>query len=170
MCESTLNKNTFYLCPLSYRGLKQTNKQTPKHKQTHKQNQGKPYSDYKKTQCLRDRELFLCGKMGTNSQPRLFSPSFFLTLLPPFPLPSPFTSWGLPSLCCCSPLILCCLFHFSQFPSNSCLQLTGRAVDILQAEGLAGLGLSSWVMADPRSRGHAAATGQQFLHQSLVTT
>lgn len=65
LCESTLNKKIFYLCP---RGAK--------NKQTHKQNQGKPFSDYKETQSLRARELFLCGKMRTNSHPRLFSASF----------------------------------------------------------------------------------------------
>lgn len=95
--------------------------------------------------------------MGNNSHPSL---SFLQSFLSPdhlTSLPSPFRLL-IPQPLACHPsaaalLILCCLFDFKQFPSNSCFQLRGRAVDILQARWWAGLGLSSWVMDDPRLSG-----------------
>lgn len=95
--------------------------------------------------------------MEKNSHPTLFHPSFFLTILPPSPLSSShLAASGPPSFSCCPPLILCCLFDFKQFPSNSCFQLRGRAVDILQAF-CSGQGLASaqgWWLVQDRLQGN----------------
>lgn len=156
------NKKIFYLCPREVKN-KHTNTQT------HKQNHGKPFSDYENSP-WETRNCFSVARWGPIPTPGSSVLPFSWPSHLPSPSTSPFASCVLPSLCCCSPLILCCLFDFLQFPSNSCLQQKGRAVDILQAEGWAGLGLSSWVMAGHRTRGHTATPGQQFLHQSLVMT
>lgn len=130
------------------------------------------FSDFKKTRSWKGQGIVAQWQGGKQFPPHtlqsLLSPDS-LTSLPASPSHS--AASGLPSFSCCSPLILCCLFDFKQFPSNSCFQLRERAVDILQAQGWAGLGLGSRVMADPSVRvGHGAAPGQQFLHWTLVTT
>lgn len=115
-----------------------------------KQKSRKLFSDFKKTRSWKGQGIVALWQGGKQFPPHtlqsLLSPDS-LTSLPASPSHS--AASGLPSFSCCSPLILCCLFDFKQFPSNSCFQLRERAVDILQAQGWAGLGLGSRVMADP---------------------
>lgn len=101
-----------------------------------KKNQGKPFSDFKKTQSGKGQGIVALWQDGKQFPPhtlRSFLSPDSLASLPA--LPSHSAASGKPSFSCCSPLILCCLFDFKQFPSNSCFQLRGRAVDILRHSG-----------------------------------